>query len=274
MELSLTTDYVTGSGDPRPYLKAIGRSGFTHVHWCHEWNTDYLYTPSDISGIAAWLKNFHLSLLDLHASAGQGVNWGSSDEIKRKAGVALVVNRMNMTAVLAGEAIVLHIPSFDGPEPDKWFDRLRLSLDELEKYSRRSGIRIALENVGSDENWSQLEKVFASYPADFAGLCYDAGHGNFNKPSLAKLEALKDRLIAVHLHDNDGSGDQHLVPFCGSVDWDRVIDIIARSSYKKCVSLESSVRKHEGWDEAKFLGEAFMAAEKLEKMLESRRSAV
>ena len=33
----------------------------------------------------------------------------------------------------------------------------------------------------------------------------------------------KNRIFAVHLHDNDQSDDQHLLPFDGTIDWNKTI---------------------------------------------------
>ena len=52
VELSITTDYVTNRGNPEPYLRRIGRSKFTPIHWCHEWNTDHHYSSKEIAQIA------------------------------------------------------------------------------------------------------------------------------------------------------------------------------------------------------------------------------
>ena len=40
--LSITSDYFQSAGDALPYLQRIAEAGFTHVHWCHEWATDYI----------------------------------------------------------------------------------------------------------------------------------------------------------------------------------------------------------------------------------------
>ena len=47
--LSITTDYLKDTGDPEPYLKKISAAGFTHIHWCHEWDTDFIYSESEIN---------------------------------------------------------------------------------------------------------------------------------------------------------------------------------------------------------------------------------
>ncbi len=40
--LSVTTDYITSSGDPSPWLQQAAEAGFSHIHWCHQWCTDFL----------------------------------------------------------------------------------------------------------------------------------------------------------------------------------------------------------------------------------------
>jgi len=54
--LSITTDYFADTGDPAPYLRRIARAGFSHVHWCHEWNTDHLYSSQEITRISQELR--------------------------------------------------------------------------------------------------------------------------------------------------------------------------------------------------------------------------
>jgi sugar phosphate isomerase/epimerase len=272
--LSLTSDYKTSSGTARPYLKAIAEAGFTNVHWCHEWNTDTFYSAADIREIGSWLKEYRLSLLDLHASEGKEISWGCTDEDKRKAGVNLVVNRMEMTAELGSDVIVLHVKYFPDQKPGEWLPPVCRSLEDLERASKRTGVRIALENTGSDRNDAELAEIFSRSSPEFIGMCYDSGHGNFHAASIGLLESNKHRLLALHLHDNDGTGDQHLVPFFGTVDWPRITRSIAESSYRKCVNLESSIRNHPQWNEPKFLQEAFSAAQNLSGMIRSKRSCV
>ncbi len=85
--LSLTTDYASSKGCPESALRRIAEAGFTHVHWCHQWNTDFLYGHAEIAQIGRWLAEFGLGLLDLHASAGVEKNWVSAREYERLAGV-------------------------------------------------------------------------------------------------------------------------------------------------------------------------------------------
>ncbi len=252
--LSITTDYANvDRGDPSPYLKRIADAGFTHIHWCHHWNTDFIYSRWEIAQIEKWLAEYGLRLLDLHAPVGPEKNWASDKEYERLAGVEIVRNRLEMTARLGGDAIIMHLPGISGWEP------LRRSLDELEPVARGYGVRIALEN-GS---LPVIAEWLALYPPDYLGLCYDSGHGNLVPDGLAQLERLKERLICVHLHDNDGTADQHNLIFSGTVDWTRLAHILASSAYKKPISSESNMARSGIADEATFLARAFVAGTRL-----------
>jgi len=74
MDLSITTDYAADTGSPEPYLRRIADADFSHIHWCHHWDTDFLYSRWEIDQIRHWLQDFGLRLLDLHASAGREKN--------------------------------------------------------------------------------------------------------------------------------------------------------------------------------------------------------
>ena len=263
--LSMTSDYAVSTGCPEPYLRAIAESGFTHVHWCHHWNTDFVYATAEVEQISRWLETFGLALTDIHATAGVEKSWSSMREYERLAGVELIRNRIEMAAQLATDVIILHLPDLSagpaGREPT--WGRVRKSLEALRPPAKAQGVRIAFENGDFDA----IETVLAAYEPDFVGLCYDCGHGNMGTDALDRLERLKGRLISIHLHDNDGRSDQHKLPFTGTVDWPRLMRIIAGSAYGKWVSLETTIGNTGIKDERTFLRQAREAAGRLAEML-------
>ena len=267
MTLSIDSGFVRATGCPEPYLRLIAEAGLTHVHWVHHWNTDFLYASVEVDQIRAWLRNYHLALLDIHASDGQEKCWSSSLEYERLAGVELVQNRVDMAARLGSDVIVMHVLNLTDPAlSDRRWAQLLKSLDALQPYAREDGVRIALENT-SDASVAHIQQLFSLYGPDYLGLCYDSGHGNLTGHGLDQLDLVRDRLIAVHLHDNDGQADQHKVPFTGTVDWNRLAQLIARSSYRKCVSMESNMSHFGSDDEHAFLQQAYSAGMKLSGMI-------
>lgn len=262
--LSITTDYARDTGDPSPYLRRIADAGFSHVHWCHQWNTDFLYARCEVEQIAAWLREYRLALLDLHGSIGPEKSWAAAEEYRRLAGVELVRNRLEMTARLGGGVVIMHAgigASPDGTVP-AW-DSLRTSLDELEPCARELGVRIAIENG----DWPLIRAVLGAYAPAYIGLCYDSGHGNVDGVGLANLTSMRDRLISIHLHDNDGKTDQHRLPFSGTIDWAEFVTILCSSAYAKCISMESNMGKEGISGEEEFLARAFAAGGRLSSMV-------
>jgi sugar phosphate isomerase/epimerase len=128
-------------------------------------------------------------------------------------------------------------------------------------------VRIAVENG----NFDSIRHVLSKYGPDFVGICYDSGHGNLDVDGLGKLDAVKDRLIALHLHDNDGTGDQHNLVFSGAVDWPRLASIIAASAYRRCVSMESNIHKSGIKSGKTFLSRAFRAGTRFAGMIADQR---
>lgn len=234
-------------------LRAISESGFTHLHWCHQWDTDFLYSRHELAQYRKWLSELNLKLLDIHGSQGREKCWNSTEEYQRQAGVELVLNRIEMLDYLGGTGcVMMHCPVIctymddeDINNQRKKHEALRRSLDELMPSLEKYDARIALENMHSD-NFEMLAAIMKDYPSDRIGITYDSGHGNILAgKGLDYMEQHKDRLQALHLNDNDSTDDQHLPPFYGTVDWQRVANLLKTSSYASTgrpLSFELSIR--------------------------------
>ncbi len=209
--------------------------------------------------------------MNLHASHGNKKYWVSQREYQRLAGIELVKNRIHMTDRLGGDTIIIHIPTTE-PHEDRsaWLKLIRKSLDQLEPFAMHHSVRIALENMPGDD-FEMLETLLSEYDPGFLGLCFDSGHANLGGHDFEHLKQLKNRLIAVHLHDNDGITDQHNIPFTGTVDWEDLANAIASSAYEQCVNLEIVIDDSEYKDEDEFLQHAYLAGEKLATMIDAKR---
>lgn len=256
MRLSITTDYRSDRGNPRSVLERIARAGFTHVHWCQHWEGDYWYTPSEIRRIRGWLGQLDLSLLDLHASRGEEQNWSMPDEYCRSAGVELIANRLRMTAELGGRAIVLHAP-IDGDIASQ-----QRSLEALLPLAEELDVGVALENL-VDGGFTRVAQLLHRFDSPALGFCYDSGHAAIAADTTDCTAAQVGRLLAVHLHDNDGVEDAHMLPLEGVVDWDAVLGILAALRYRGPLSLEVSMRRYGEMQEADFLARARTAGRAL-----------
>ena len=112
-------------------------------------------------------------------------------------------------------------------------------IQEIVDYAKELNIKVAFENTRVK---GYLEYVMQNIKNDNVGICYDAGHCHAHFNDEFNYELFKDKIFAVHLHDNDKSSDQHLIPFDGTINWDNVVSKLKECNYDGPVTLELSYR--------------------------------
>ena len=72
------------------------------------------------------------------------------------------------------------------------------------------------------------------------GAAWDVGHAHMDAiDHYTEIMDMKDNLMALHIHDNDGLTDQHTAPFIGSLDYDSLMRGLIESGYDGYFTLES-----------------------------------
>ncbi len=75
---------------------------------------------------------------------------------------------------------------------------------------------------------------------DNVGVCWDFGHANemgWNQPQALKM--IGDRLIALHVQDNYGVKDDHLLPYHGTIQWEPVMKTLKDIGYEGVFAYET-----------------------------------
>lgn len=291
-ELALNTDFAGESTQLEQIKATLGKiagAGFTHIHWCHEWDREYMYSSYEMQQIREWMEEYGLQSKALHSSKGSArdvsvrethyrKDYTSGWEYNRRAGVELIKNRVDLAVALGAGEIVLHlyVPYLtiqEKPEvKEEFYACVCKSLDELMPYCLEKRVRICIENLFDMPGEYMLEawdRLFERYPKEFLGLCYDTGHANmvWRERAPEILGRYGDRLYAVHIHDNNGAMDSHWVPGTGSIAWENVMDTIAKSAYEGALVLELSSRG----DEEQFLKRAYEAGCRLDALYRKGR---
>ncbi len=116
-------------------------------------------------------------------------------------------------------------------------------INRLVEHAEKAKVHLAFEN------WihlRHLDYVFDHIKSEYLGFCYDSGHENFSREGIDCLSRYGDRLFAVHLDDNFGDHDTHLLPFDGTVDWAGVKAKLATCRKLEYLTLEVDFNtKHE-----------------------------
>ncbi len=129
--------------------------------------------------------------------------------------------------------VVMHLTShFDPP----MYNELGLTrLKTIVDYADSLNIKVAFENT---KKQGYLEYVLSNIKNKNVGLCYDIGHDHAHFNDELDLAKYKNCIFAVHLHDNFGEEDQHLLPFDGTIDWSYSIKNLKENGYNGPVTLE------------------------------------
>jgi sugar phosphate isomerase/epimerase len=152
-------------------------------------------------------------------------------------------HELDFAARVGARALVLHPACLGLMTPD---DRLDVpEIQRLADYAAERGVRLALENL-ADAIWlldRVLEEVGDDSEATNLGICIDAGHAHMShdagrEPVVNYLQRYAGQLEHVHLHDNHGVSDEHLVPGDGTIDWPRVVRTLEEIGSDGTVILE------------------------------------
>ena len=132
---------------------------------------------------------------------------------------------------------------------------------------------IAFENLKYTENLKYLMSLIPD-----AKFCWDCGHEYSRLVDEKPMPLFKDRLAALHIHDNFIKTDNHLIPFTGKVDFDYVGRELAVSGFNGTLMLEILYGKNEQSSTEPtyedFAIKAKRAAEKIIDIVEIYRSRV
>ena len=166
------------------------------------------------------------------------------DAVERERMVAAQREMMLRAAGLGAVTYVLHLGNYPvGVEEEEVWGPVARALDELVPAAEAAGVELALENSFRStylaRNGAELAAFVARYDHPAVGVCFDVGHAHILEGAVETLEVLRPHIVTMHLHDNDGVRDQHLIPGRGTVDWGTFIPHIATCPRLRHVETEA-----------------------------------
>jgi len=191
-----------------------------------------------------------------------------------EAGEAVLAERLEEItdcARLGVGTLVIHLTNGSVPPPVS-----EIGMERIGRMTERAGalgVRLAFENMRLP---AHTAAVLDQFELPHVGLCYDSGHEHLWSPQTDWLALYARRIFAIHLHDNNGDADAHLLPFDGGIDWDAKARAVAASSYRGSVTVEAEFRRggrYEAEGLRVFLGKAKQRGVRLEQMIERYRNS-
>ncbi|HEX4124166.1 MAG TPA: sugar phosphate isomerase/epimerase [Tepidisphaeraceae bacterium] len=254
MDIAISLNLFVDRGDPLELIPRVAAAGF---------EGDFPFF--DLLSTIDWSdERAAHRLVDAWGEAGQraGLRWVQSHgpifnmfcrtaaDAQAKAMCAV---GLRASGKLGVRWMVLHPDVFAGP-PDAGHRRAVLQANaaffrELLPVCEENGTGIAIENlfdaIGQEDqrgcDWyfgaraEELCELIDAVNHPLVGACWDTGHARIMKADQrSSLAMLGPRLKALHIQDNDGGGDDHLLPFAvgrAGVDWNAVIAGLRDAKY-------------------------------------------
>lgn len=102
-------------------------------------------------------------------------------------------------------------------------------------YAQSIGVTVAFENTKIK---GYMDYILKNITNDNVGFCFDVGHFHAHFNDEFDFDLVKNRIYAVHLHDNFGDKDSHFLPYDGNINWDSIINDLKYVNYKGYITLE------------------------------------
>ena len=224
----------------------LSAAGFSYAELSINHTHTLLARSGDPSQIGKQLQRYTqdkgFTISQGHLSFSKGLcSQESVDTIKRELDLFLGVGIQNA---------VIHANGGASLDDQERFERRVQSLSELAEYIKGTPIRLCLENLGSvpeTHTVVRIRKFIDAVGSDQLKICLDTGHLHLvNGRGEAELsqgdfirQAGKD-LCAMHVTNNSGGGDDHLMPFSSryGVDWKVVVLALRDINYEGLFNLE------------------------------------
>ena len=195
------------------------------------------------------LRELDLSMPQAHALLQADV--AAFDAERRREDLGRLSAHIEIAAQLGVCNVVIHPGGRQEATTQAERDRvLALNVEAFRRLgdlAGERGVRIGLENLarrGASMPYEMLD-LLAAIDHRAIGITLDTSHANMiGLNCAAAIRALGPHLIATHISDNDGSGDQHRTPGRGTIDWPEVVEALREVEYAGLFNLEIPGERH------------------------------
>ncbi|MGN1344712.1 MAG: sugar phosphate isomerase/epimerase family protein [Traorella sp.] len=255
-ELAVTISNANKNVTPKQTIQAVKQAGFKNVFV--EWyDQDWEMSQEEQ---VRYCKELGLKVIFAHLGYN-GINdlWvegEKGDELVKR-----YIQDIKNCKAMGIDLVCMHLTSkYEAPQ----FGLIGLNrIQKIIDAANEIGVRVSFENTKIPE---YIEYVMENIQT--CGFCLDSGHLHAHFHDQLDFSKFDHRIYAVHLHDNDGKDDQHLIPFEGNINWQELIKHLKECHYQGPITLELIYRNdYLNMDIADFYKKGYEAAKRLSEIL-------
>lgn len=213
-------------------LKLIKEAGFDSTAiWWEDEEGDRIIRKEEFPKL---VKDSGLIFENIHAPFLNCNMLWSEDEDLRKTIVKKHVKLIEDCAKYEIPIMVMHVSEgFLLKKPNKLGIK---SIQEIIKEAENNNVKIAIENT---DNNLFIDFALKNIHSPNLGFCFDSSHNEISRNNdINLLKRYGNRLLALHISDNDGLKDRHWVPYEGNIDWAKIKRDFPMETYKGHLSME------------------------------------
>jgi sugar phosphate isomerase/epimerase len=227
-------------------LPLIRESGFSMIEVCSSpEHLDFRDLKSAHRAMER-IRELGMEAYSFHAPFAPRIDIASADDAQRAASVAEIFKAAEAAALLQVHYFVLH-PGPENPATTPaagLLPRMQHVVESLNQVARRCkelGIMCVLENKLPHllfGNTSDILWILDGINSAEVGVCLDTGHAYLGGDIHHLVHKLAGHLRMIHAHDNDGTGDNHLPPGDGKINWNKFLRDLVEIRFRGAFVLE------------------------------------
>ena len=186
--------------------------------------------PSIEEGVGYAMESYGMKF-QVHAPIAD-LNIGSPSERMRAHSVEELLTILQTCERLSISMVTIHpgaAVAYGESIKSKVREATKASIKEIDRAIDGMSLKVALENMppGSWSICADIGELESMIEGTRIGICFDTGHAHVARSIEGFLQE-RERILNVHLHNNDGTSDQHLAIDRGAADLRSIVGTLSR----------------------------------------------
>lgn len=200
---------------------------------------------SKIERVAKTFLAKGITIRSVHAPFGGDCNLSDFDTEKREKAIQTHRNLLYKVAIAGVEMIIIH-PGVNVRSKEDMENMNSLASDSISRLigtAEEAGVKLALENMLPGHPGCEIRhilEILERVDSPSLGVCFDSGHAHVCGKMKEFMSAVGERMISIHMQDNDGTRDMHLQPPYGTIDWRAFVEVLQNVNYELPITIEAA----------------------------------